>query len=91
MRSLILDGEQITTREQLHAALKELLELPDYYGNNLDALWDVLTGWVEMPLSIRWVHFHESEKTLGDYSQLVLQLFQEAEEEIEGFHFQLES
>lgn len=90
MRDVILDGKKMDNREQLHAALKEALELPDYYGNNLDALWDCLTGWVEMPLTIRWVHFQESEKKLGEYSLLLLQLFQDAEKEIEGFQLQLE-
>ncbi|MEC0238834.1 barstar family protein [Paenibacillus dokdonensis] len=91
MRDIILDGGKVDNRDQMHAVLKEALQLPDYYGNNLDALWDCLTGWVEMPLMIRWLHFQESEEKLGEYSQLLLQLFRNAEEEIEGFHLQLES
>ncbi|MBP2001449.1 ribonuclease inhibitor [Paenibacillus shirakamiensis] len=89
MRSLILDGKNIDTREALHTALREALDLPSYYGNNLDALWDALTGWVEMPLTIRWIHFYASEKKLGNYSQLVLQLFKEAEDEIPGFQLKM--
>lgn len=91
VRDIILDGGKVDNRDQMHAVLKEALQLPDYYGNNLDALWDCLTGWVEMPLMIRWLHFQESEEKLGEYSQLLLQLFRNAEEEIEGFHLQLES
>jgi len=91
LRDIILDGGKVDNKDQLHAVLKEALQLPDYYGNNLDALWDCLTGWVEMPLMIRWLHFQESEEKLGEYSQLLLQLFRDAEEEIEGFHLQLES
>ena len=30
-------------RESLHAHLYKRLKLPDYYGNNLDALFDCLT------------------------------------------------
>lgn len=90
LRDIILDGGKVDNKDQLHAVLKETLQLPDYYGNNLDALWDCLTGWVEMPLMIRWLHFQESEEKLGEYSQLLLQLFRDAEEEIEGFHLQLE-
>jgi ribonuclease inhibitor len=30
--------------------MREKLELPDYFGNNLDALYDVLTGYLELPL-----------------------------------------
>ncbi|WP_068613197.1 barstar family protein [Paenibacillus tuaregi] len=90
MHSITLDGSQLHTREELHAALREELELPSHYGNNLDALWDCLTGWVNMPVTIRWVHFEESEKKLGEYSQLVLQLFKDAEEEIPGFQLLVE-
>ncbi|MCJ8010242.1 barstar family protein [Paenibacillus sp. KQZ6P-2] len=91
MREIILDGRKMENRDQLHAVLKEALELPDYYGNNLDALWDCLTGWVEMPLTIRWLHFQKSEEKLGEDSRLVLQLFQDAENELEGFYLLLES
>nr|WP_313780584.1 barstar family protein [Paenibacillus larvae] len=65
MHDILLDGRKIGNLGQLHTVLKEALELPDYYGNNLDALWDCLTGYVAMPLTIRWVHFQESEKSLG--------------------------
>ncbi|MGG1313171.1 barstar family protein [Cohnella laeviribosi] len=90
MRNVVLDGGKIDNVDQLHAALKEVLKLPDYYGHNLDALWDCLTGWVEMPLTIRWLHFQESEKKLGEFSLLLLQLFRDAEKEIEGFQLQLD-
>ena len=30
-------------REQLHDYLQEMLPLPEYYGRNLDALYDCLT------------------------------------------------
>ncbi|GMX62855.1 barstar family protein [Paenibacillus elgii] len=90
MRDIILDGSKIDNVSQLHAVLKEALELPEYYGNNLDALWDCLTGWVEMPLTIRWLHFQVSEKKLGEYSNRLLLLFRDVEQEIEGFHLLLD-
>ena len=43
MRIAVLDGDAISTREELHAALARELALPDWYGGNLDALWDLLT------------------------------------------------
>ena len=38
---MILDGELI--KEKGHDYLMEALNLPDYYGKNLDALYDCLT------------------------------------------------
>ena len=39
----ILDGSQMTTREAAHAHLAKQLRFPEYYGNNLDALYDCVT------------------------------------------------
>ena len=45
----IIDLEGVESEDDLHDRLEESLPLPDYYGRNLDALYDVLTeygdGW----------------------------------------------
>jgi len=43
MKLLFFDMNTIRTKEALHEALKEKLELPAYYGKNLDAFYDVLS------------------------------------------------
>jgi len=43
MKEIKLNGAKMTDKERTHAYLKRELALPDYYGNNLDALWDCLT------------------------------------------------
>ena len=40
---VIIDGRKIDSAEQLYRAFGEQMELPAYFGNNLDALYDVLT------------------------------------------------
>ena len=40
---IILDSGQLLEPEAAHAYLAEKLMLPDYYGGNLDALYDCLT------------------------------------------------
>ncbi len=44
-----IDLNGISTREEFHALLRKELPLPEYYGDNLDAFYDVLTekgaGW----------------------------------------------
>jgi hypothetical protein len=37
-----VDCSQCTTRQAIHARLKQIFNFPDYYGHNLDALADVL-------------------------------------------------
>ena len=39
---IVLDGRRMTDRHGMHAELKEKLSLPEYYGDNLDALNDCL-------------------------------------------------
>lgn len=60
-----LDFANITTKEELHDLLAESLCLPDYYGRNLDALYDCLT---QMPLCMISLHHMEALECLGDYA-----------------------
>ena len=39
---IVLNGKRMESRGEIHAELKEKLDLPDYYGSNLDALNDCL-------------------------------------------------
>ena len=43
MRYVILDGAEIACIEDVHAAFAAALDFPDWYGNNFDALYDMLT------------------------------------------------
>ncbi len=43
MKEIYIDCKEMESPRQLHQALAEGLEFPDYYGNNLDALFDCLT------------------------------------------------
>ncbi|WP_257572793.1 barstar family protein [Janthinobacterium sp. UMAB-56] len=46
---MTIDLSEINSPRQLHAALAAALDFPSFYGMNWDALWDVITGLVEMP------------------------------------------
>lgn len=40
----IIDCRQIDSRSELHRTLAETLDFPEWYGHNLDALYDLLTA-----------------------------------------------
>ncbi|AEI43774.1 barstar family protein [Paenibacillus mucilaginosus] len=84
MRSVTLDGTRMATKEELHRELKEKLGLPEHYGNNLDALWDCLTGEVELPLEIDWKHYGAAVQALGPYGESTAELFEEAVRQLDG-------
>ena len=43
VKKVILNCEKLLQRKQAHLYLAEMLDFPDYYGKNLDALYDCLT------------------------------------------------
>lgn len=89
MQIVMIDSKEMINEIKAHQILKEKLDLPDYYGENLDALWDCLTGWVSLPLTMVWNDFEDSKKQLGSFADELLQLFKEAKDEIEGFEIEV--
>ena len=90
MSSAIIDGASIRSQDDLHDVLSEVLELPDYYGRNLDALWDCLTGWIDPPVEVVWREFALSRERLGAYADKTLEVLQRATGEVEGFTVRVE-
>ena len=43
VNTYVLDGDRLLDREQAHRYLAEALDFPAWYGENLDALYDLLT------------------------------------------------
>lgn len=43
MRKILLTFPGMTSKKKIHEYLKLKMDLPEYYGNNLDALYDSLT------------------------------------------------
>jgi len=84
METIQLNGRKFTSKEVLHKILKNKLDLPNYYGENANALWDCLTAWVTLPLTIEWKFFEDSKNMLGTEADLILETFQDAQEEMTG-------
>ncbi len=59
----VIDCSYVTGPESLHDALKVALDFPDYYGKNLDALFDCLTD-IQSPVHLVLAHFN----ALGDWT-----------------------
>ena len=66
-----VDLRNIYTREALHNRLKESLDLPYYYGRNLDALMDCLTDFRE-DCEIEFTGLSELVKNLMEYGERLL-------------------
>lgn len=84
MKTVYIDFTDIGDFEDFYVTLKEKLTLPDYFGDNLDALYDSLTGFVELPLHIKFVNM--SVDQLETFEDLLVTL-EDAEDELEDFSF----
>ena len=77
MDTIIIDGAAMTTRDAAHSHLALRLGLPDYYGRNLDALYDCLTErTADTRLELR--HVPALEAALGDYAGALLDTLRDA-------------
>jgi barstar family protein ribonuclease (barnase) inhibitor len=84
MKTIYIDFSEIGDEEDFFAQLREKLSLPEHFGNNLDALYDTITGDLEMPLRIEFVNMNVEQ--LEHFEDLLTTL-EDAEDEAEGFSF----
>ncbi len=80
MKEIKLDGAKMLDKETTHAYLKEKLSLPEYYGANLDALWDCLsTDFSQKKITI--LNSEIIYSNLGTYGKSIIELFEDLAEE----------
>ncbi|WP_415328494.1 barstar family protein [Chryseobacterium sp. MMS23-Vi53] len=80
MKTIYIDFTDIGDYEDFYAQVKEKLPLPEHFGDNLDALSDVITGELEMPLHIEFVNMTVDQ--LETFEDLLITL-EDAEDELE--------
>ena len=81
MNQVTFDFERIGTIEDFYVVARRELQLPEHFGKNLDALWDCLTGDMELPLAVRFDNMSMSQ--LETFDKLI-QLFEDAADELGG-------
>ena len=72
---VILDCEKLYSRRPAHEYLQEALGFPDYYGKNLDALFDCLTGLCDCTVVLRG---KDKLVRSGGYGARVLRVLEDA-------------
>ena len=78
---VILDASRMENREDTFVYLKEQFQLPEYFGNNLDALYDSLTdldGETELAIVNAWA--------LGSYAHALRRVLSDAAAENPHLH-----
>lgn len=76
---ITINGSFIKTKEDFYENLKKELTVPEYFGNNLDALYDLLTEHPDM-LQIEFLHYNKLQAHLGtSFCQKLLKVLQDAD------------
>lgn len=79
MKTISIDFSEIKDTTEVHSLLKEKFQFPEWYGENLDALWDMLTWYIE-PCVVEFRGFETVSEDIKLYIQKVLDIFLEAGE-----------
>ncbi len=69
-----VDFNHVEDYWDIHGILKESLDLPDYYGGSLDALYDCLTDLLAYENHIE-IYGIEKLKQYNDYGELLTMVF----------------
>lgn len=78
---VIINGRDVLSPEDFYKQLSnQVPELGEYFGNNLDALWDYID--VFDGKTIIWKDFLLSEKNIGLYVYKILNLFKDRDEQL---------
>ena len=81
MNHFILDFSEIKTVLELHQYLKGVFDLPDCYGNNMDALWDSLSCRYDETTTIELRNLAVLRKRLAHTEKMMLKVFEDLHEE----------
>ena len=81
MNHFILDFSEIKTVMELHQYLKEVFVLPEYYGNNMDALWDCLSCCYDESTTIELRNLDMLRQRLNKTTQTLVEVFMDLHEE----------
>ncbi|MCM1235396.1 MAG: barstar family protein [Ruminococcus flavefaciens] len=90
MNEIMLDFSGIKTLWNLHEYFKEVFHLPDYYGHNMDALWDCLYYSFEFPTTITLKNVEKLPSEMHEAVETMLEIFDDLQREDEKVTIQLD-
>lgn len=77
---VVLNGENIKSREELHTFLAEAFHFPEWYGKNLDALYDCL-GDLQENVELCVLEDKKLVEHLGNYGKAFFKVLRDVAKE----------
>lgn len=75
-----LDFSECKYLGEIYAHIKSVLELPQWCGENLDALWDAMTGMMYTPAEVTIIPKVRRKELKEDIKEII-SIFHEAQQE----------
>ena len=69
-----IDFSNVKYYMEIHPIIQKALDFPDYYGCNLDALWDCLTDMVGRPVHIEIIGLDVIEKKFDNTANKMIEI-----------------
>lgn len=86
---IILDFKRCCHCKSLHLMFKEKFGLPEYYGENWDALWDCLSCLFDEGMSIELHNFNLLSQEMKEYCKPLFRILEDLKEETPDFTYKI--
>lgn len=73
MKEIIIDGDKIESKSEVHELFVKQLNFQEYYGNNLDSLADCLDD-LNTPVAISYINRERMKIKFGRYATVLSQV-----------------
>ena len=80
MKKYTIDFTNVKTYDEFYDAISDGLEFPSWFGRNLSAIWDLLTGHIEYPADIYIKGTSELSKDLSEILSKILNIINRTKE-----------
>ena len=88
-KEIHIDGNIILSEEDFYKVAGPLLGFPDYFGNNLDALWDSMSGHIDTDIILVWDNHSISKNAFPETFEKIVEIFDETKDIWSNFEYQL--
>lgn len=85
----VIDLKDVQSKEDFHDRIEEGFDCPDYYGRNLDALYDVLTDEVE-DVEIYFTNAADMAENMDKYYDAFVEMCEEVQQDYENITIVIE-